>query len=365
MRRVNHGTIKQRLHKRRKRLSESFYSRQTSQKSFTLTTHWNLAKHVKILTESSNLYTPSIRDEWYCWKSSTQNKRRYCSSIATIRIGWKMVVWFCGMLLNATVICPKTLWDENSVWWKFGEPLKGPITPFGALVEYHTISARDQSRIHQFGKEVWLGIFLGYELIAGGILERRCSDCGLGRFGAVGWSEIYPRINATEELMTQNGDGFIFPVPDGTAKLWGRDFEFREPTQRREANRESLKRQNQQMTLKPVATSVRFRVTSSLVTTMNLEFNSVCGRNKHSLFHWKTFLWSTRADFDVMHEKRVDDFWNVDSIISLADSWKGFTKFPLKRKTSQGICVVREEIDKSSKYYQTRSCVSWSVDQNW
>ena len=31
---------------------------------------------------------------------------------------------------------------------------------------YHPMSARDQSRIHPFGKKVLLGIFLGYELIA-------------------------------------------------------------------------------------------------------------------------------------------------------------------------------------------------------
>ena len=37
----------------------------------------------------------------------------------------------------------------------FGEPFKGPVIPFGAMVEYHPISARDdQSRIHQFGKKV-------------------------------------------------------------------------------------------------------------------------------------------------------------------------------------------------------------------
>ena len=40
--------------------------------------------------------------------------------------------------------------------------------PFGA-VEYHPISARDQSRLHQFGKKVLPGIFLGYVLIAGRI----------------------------------------------------------------------------------------------------------------------------------------------------------------------------------------------------
>ena len=49
----------------------------------------------------------------------------------------------------------------------FGEFFKGPIIPFGAMVEYHPISARDQSRLHQFGKKVLPGLFLGFALIAG------------------------------------------------------------------------------------------------------------------------------------------------------------------------------------------------------
>ena len=47
------------------------------------------------------------------------------------------------------------------------QPFKGPIIPFGSLVEYYPISAKDQSRIHQFGKKVLPGLFLGYALYAG------------------------------------------------------------------------------------------------------------------------------------------------------------------------------------------------------
>ena len=45
--------------------------------------------------------------------------------------------------------------------------LKEPIVPFGSLGEYYHISAKDQSRIHQFGKKVLLGLFLGYALNEG------------------------------------------------------------------------------------------------------------------------------------------------------------------------------------------------------
>ena len=48
-------------------------------------------------------------------------------------------------------------------------------------------------------------------------------------------SEIHPpRISAQEVLTPQRREYFIFPVENGTAKLSGRDEEFREPTPRRE-----------------------------------------------------------------------------------------------------------------------------------
>ena len=54
---------------------------------------------------------------------------------------------------------------------RFGKPFEGPIIPFGSLVEYYSTSAKDQSRFHQFGKNVLPGLFLGYALYAGWNLE--------------------------------------------------------------------------------------------------------------------------------------------------------------------------------------------------
>ena len=39
------------------------------------------------------------------------------------------------------------------------------------LVEYYPITAKDQSRIHQFVKKVLPGLFLGYALYAGGTVS--------------------------------------------------------------------------------------------------------------------------------------------------------------------------------------------------
>ena len=36
---------------------------------------------------------------------------------------------------------------------RFGQPSKGPILPYGSLVECHPLTAKDQSRIHHIWKE--------------------------------------------------------------------------------------------------------------------------------------------------------------------------------------------------------------------
>ena len=103
-------------------------------------------------------------------------------------------------------------------------------------------------------------------------------------------------------------------------------------------NRESLNRQTQQMTPKPVPTSGRSMVISTIVITLNLEFNSTCRRKKQFPIPLKYIDVSrtTHTDLDVMQEKRVDDNWNVDLNRSLSDSWKGLPYW--KKNFPQDFC---------------------------
>ena len=118
------------------------------------------------------------------------------------------------------------LWDaigicEISKTWKtpyerrFGEPLSGPIKPFGAMVEYRPSSPKGQAKFHLFGKNVIPGIFLGYELIAGRIWKGDLLIADLEDLEKMNASDIYPRrINAKEVLIRQKDDEFIFTVAD-------------------------------------------------------------------------------------------------------------------------------------------------------
>ena len=119
-----------------------------------------------------------------------------------------------GLILwNATAICEmfKTSLQTGKTpsERQFGEPLKGKVIPFGAMVEYYPISSHDQSRLHQFGKKVLPGTFLGYALIAMRIWKGDILVAYIQELANMDAQEINPRrINAKEVLTPQRGEHF-------------------------------------------------------------------------------------------------------------------------------------------------------------
>ena len=81
---------------------------------------------------------------------------------------------------------------------RFGQPFKGPIIPFGSLVEYYPVTAKDQSRIHQFGKRVLPGLFVGYDLYAGRIWK---GDILVADVKELEWAFILSALRLTIELL--------------------------------------------------------------------------------------------------------------------------------------------------------------------
>ena len=70
-------------------------------------------------------------------------------------------------------------------------------------------SAKDQSRLHHFGKKVLPGMFLGYASIAMGIWKGVILVAAIGELEKMDASENYPRrINAKEVLTPQREETF-------------------------------------------------------------------------------------------------------------------------------------------------------------
>ena len=119
----------------------------------------------------------------------------------------------------------KTPYERRS--W---QPFNGPIIPFGSWDEYHPITAKDQSRIHQFGKKVLPGLFLGYALYAVGIWKGDVLIADHEELETMDASEIDSiRLNVKEGIFPKQGE-FIFPIADGRIKTPGGDQELRTST---------------------------------------------------------------------------------------------------------------------------------------
>ena len=97
--------------------------------------------------------------------------------------------------------------------------------------EDHPISAKDQSRLHQFGAKVLPGILLGYLLHAGGIWKGDIKVADIEELEDMDASELHTRrLNAKEVVTPQRSGNFIFSVADGTVKIFRREQRLRTST---------------------------------------------------------------------------------------------------------------------------------------
>ena len=142
----------------------------------------NSVEFGRACVESPHFNTSSIRDKWNRWKSRSTSKGRHVTSIATIRIGWKVVVWLYGMLLLSAKR-PKTPGRrENSVWKTIWRTIqKGQ--------QYLLDQRLNIIRFHRVTKQEFINLarkcYLESFLARGRNLERRYSDSRPGRFGKV------------------------------------------------------------------------------------------------------------------------------------------------------------------------------------
>ena len=174
---------------------------------------------------------------------------------------------------------------------RFGMTFNGPIIPCGAMVECHPISAKDQSRLHQFAAKVLPGIFLGYTLYAEGILEGDIMATDIEELEEMDASEL---LNAKEVLTPMKGDNFIFPFADGTVETSGGEQSENvhldpgsSETRRRTRNtsrKVSSKTTRRGMMRELKMTSGRSQENSFIVITLYPESNCTYRKKKHFLF---------------------------------------------------------------------------------
>ena len=252
---------------------------------------------------------------------------------------------------------------------RFGKPCKGPIIPFGSLVEYYSISANDQSRIHQFGKKVSPGLFFGYALYAG--CDIMVAD--IEELETMDATEIYSkRLNAKKVIFPKEGE-FIFSIADGRITLLGGDQDLRTSTLVRhrpiqgESNIDFLG--ESAGSLPPLHDSFPdagdaindfWSMSGNFIFRHHVEPRVKLYSPREESFpnplKYIDVSRTTHTNLDVKQEKRIDDYWNIDGSRDLSDLWTGFTQFtPLEEKLPDGFLwaggrLTREQLTSRSDY---------------
>ena len=92
------------------------------------------------------------------------------------------------------------------------------------MVKQNPVSAKDLSRLHQFGPKILPNIFLSYALYARRTWKGDTSVADIEELETMDASEIYSeRLNAKEVIFPNENGKFIFPIADGRIKLSGGD----------------------------------------------------------------------------------------------------------------------------------------------
>ena len=248
---------------------------------------------------------------------------------------------------------------------RFGQPFKGPIIPFGSLVEYHPTTAKDWTRIHQFGKKVLPGLFLGYALYVEGIWKGDVLVADLEELETMDASEIYSkRLNAKEVIFPKDNGEFIFPIADGRIKPLGGHQDLRTSTLIRPRpiqgeshfdflgeSEGSLPPPRDSFPDAGEAISDFWSMSGNFSYRHHVEPRVKLYSPREESFplplKYIDVSRTTHTNLDVKQEKRIDDYWNVDGSRDLSDSWTGFTQFILlEEKPPEGFMWSGERLTK-------------------
>ena len=94
-------------------------------------------------------------------------------------------------------------------------------------IEYHQISTKYQARLHQFGKKVFPGIFMGYALHAGRSWTGDILAADVDELQENDASEDYVKKINTKEVFVPKKEHFIFLCANGIVTLAGKGSEVR------------------------------------------------------------------------------------------------------------------------------------------
>ena len=265
---------------------------------------------------------------------------------------------------------------------RFGQPFKGPIIPFGSLVECHPITAKDQSRIHQFGKKVLPGLFLGYALYAGEFGRvtyrsqtlrswRRWTHRKSTRKDSMRKRWYFPKKRENLFFQSQMDESnFLGEIRNWEHPPWYGITQFEEKVTWifLGESEGSLPTPQDSFPVAGEAMNDFWSMSGSFIYRHHVEPRVKLYSPKEESFpiplKYIDVSRTTHTNSDVKQEKRIDDYWNIDGSRDLSDSWTGFTRFTLSEEKPPDGYMWTGRIDKRTAYIQARSSMARALEFN-
>ena len=171
-------------------------------------------------------------------------------------------------------------------------------------------------------------------------------------------SEIYSkRLNAKEVIFPKENGKVIFPAADGRIKLSGGDQEVRTSTLIRERpirgeshvdflgeSEGSLPPLHDSFPDAGEAINDFWSMSGNFIYRHHVEPRvKLCSPREESFPDPLKYIDASRTthtNLDVMQERRIDDYWNIEESRDLSGSWTGFTQFILleEKNLQMDIC---------------------------
>ena len=244
------------------------------------------------------------------------------------------------------------------------------------LAENHSITTKNQSRFHQFGKKILPGLFL----LRGRNLEGWRTGCRPWRVGDDG------RIgNLLKKTQCERGDisqrkKRIFPIADRRIKLPGGDQDLRTSTSIRQRpiqitlifleNQKGLFHHLMTHFRMPVKQFTIFgpcREASYTAITLNPESNFTRREKNHSLFHWSTLTYPELL-IRIWMSSRRSALMNIGTLmgqeICLIHGQASLNLLYWKRKPPDGYMWSGWRSTRKTTYIQARSSMARTLGQN-
>ena len=289
--------------------------------------------------------TTKIRDKWDFWKSSVQNKGKHLCCIVVIRSGCKLVGKFYGMLHLSAKHHRFIIWWEDAPWKTFWATIDRTDCSIWFIGEVSPNDCEGPVTLPSIWKESLTWIVPRIRFVRGVNLEgwrTGCRPWGVRDDGRIGnllektqcessdASQRKRRIYfsnrrwTNQNLWRRSGPESVHPDTAAT-NSWRKSSYFLGKSER------SLPPPHDSLPDINEAIHDFWSMSRIFTCRHHVEPRVKLYSSREESFptplKYIDVTRTTHTNFDVMPERRIDDYWNIDGSRRLSDSWTSFTQF--------------------------------------